>query len=356
MERNYKENTSSRPPSLSASGSWAMPSMPSMPSTVSHAVTGLLRRFSTEPSKQNASQKHSPTYGTTYSHSINSMDGVYTPPYRTASPFQPPPLYPVNLQGYDSSTPESAKMLSRALAEEIRLLVPPRLQLCEEWNLVYSLEEDGVSLGTLYKKCDELRGLRNGFVLVVKDREGGLFGAYLTEAPHPAPHYFGTGECFLWRASILSANSMPTNLPPPPSADTTHAVRSTTVGSAQSPPPNLLSPTFPSQNQNHNPSSPAHSTYSLLSPSNPHFPSSVSTPERIRFKAFPYSGINDYMMLCETGFLSVGGGDGHYGLWLDDTFEKGISSHSLTFGNEPLSEEGEKFGILGVELWSIGNS
>jgi hypothetical protein len=59
-------------------------------------------------------------------------------------------------------------------------------------------------------------------------------------------------------------------------------------------------------------------------------------------------------MLCDPTFLSVGGGDGHYGLWLDDTFEKGISSHCLTFGNEPLSEEGEKFWVVGVELWSIG--
>ena len=84
--------------------------------------------------------------------------------------------------------------------------------------------------------------------------------------------------------------------------------------------------------------------------------SGTSTPERIRFKAFPYSGVNDYMMLCETGFLSVGGGDGHYGLWLDDSFEKGISSSCLTFGNEPLSDEGEKFDIIGVELWTIGNT
>ena len=102
------------------------------------------------------------------------MEGVYTPPYRTASPFQPPPLYPVTLKGYRSETASSAQLLSRALAEEIRLLVPPRLQLCEEWNLVYSLDQDGVSLGTLYKKCDDLRGLRNGFILVVKDGEDGV--------------------------------------------------------------------------------------------------------------------------------------------------------------------------------------
>lgn len=84
--------------------------------------------------------------------------------------------------------------------------------------------------------------------------------------------------------------------------------------------------------------------------------SGTSTPDRIRFKAFPYSGVNDYFILCDSNFLSVGGGDGHYGLWLDDTFEEGISSSCPTFGNEPLSEEGEKFGVLGVEVWSIGNN
>jgi len=78
------------------------------------------------------------------------------------------------LKGWNESTPESARLLTRALAEEIRLLVPARLQLCEEWNLVYSLEENGVSLGTLYKKCDDLRGLRNGFCLIVRDSQGGV--------------------------------------------------------------------------------------------------------------------------------------------------------------------------------------
>lgn len=164
-----------------------------------------------------------------------------------------------------------------------------------------------------------------------------LFGAYLTEAPHPYPHYYGTGECFLWRASFLSLTSLQ-HLPPPPSADTTNITRSTTIGISY-------------------PSSASTSSNSLAPPtSSTRLGSSgTSTPERIRFKAFPYSGVNDYMMLCEAGFLSVGGGDGHYGLWLDDSFEKGISSSCLTFGNEPLSDEGEKFDIIGVELWTIGN-
>jgi len=59
-------------------------------------------------------------------------------------------------------------------------------------------------------------------------------------------------------------------------------------------------------------------------------------------------------MFCETHFLSVGGGDGRYGLWLDDSLARGVSSTCMTFGNEPLSDEGEKFDILGVEVWVIG--
>jgi hypothetical protein len=106
--------------------------------------------------------------------------------------------------------------------------------------------------------------------MVVKDGIGGIFGAFLTDVPHPQPHFFGTGECFLWKASILPSIPDMSSLPPPPSADTTNATRMTTLGSTRL--------------------------------------DGASTPDRIRFKAFPYSGINDYMMFCETEFLSVGGG------------------------------------------------
>lgn len=50
----------------------------------------------------------------------------------------------------------------------------------------------------------------------------------------------------------------------------------------------------------------------------------------------------------------MGGGDGRYGLWLDGVLERGISSHCMTFGNECLSEEGEKFEVVEVEVWCLG--
>ena len=105
-------------------------------------------------------------------------------PHRSASPFQPPPLTPLSLRGYKVGMREQGKLLSKALAEEIRLLVPPRLQLVDEWSLMYSLEQNGVSLSTFYQSCEEYRGKRGGFVLVVRDGGGGVCLADLSEILH----------------------------------------------------------------------------------------------------------------------------------------------------------------------------
>lgn len=50
----------------------------------------------------------------------------------------------------------------------------------------------------------------------------------------------------------------------------------------------------------------------------------------------------------------MGSGGGHYGLWLDDSLDVGHSATCETFGNEPLSDAGSKFSVIGVELWVIG--
>ncbi|KAH7015119.1 oxidation resistance protein 1 [Ilyonectria destructans] len=290
-------------------------------SYIANMWTGLIRRFSTEDS-------HFPSQAdTAYDDQQNGsppkdgINGVFSPIRRTASPLRPPPLDPLILHGYREGTPDSAKLLSAAVAEEIRTMIPERLRIVDDWHLVYSLDQDGASLATLYQRCRPYEGKRAGFVLVVKDEEGGTFGAYLSEYPHPAHSYFGNGECFLWRASIHAP------LPLPPSADTTNLTRTTTLA----PPPRPASSSATSSRS-----------------------ASPTPSEAVRFKAFPYSGLNDFCMNCETNFLSVGSGGGHYGLWLDDSLAVGHSSRCETFGNEPLSDEGTKFGMIGVELWVMG--
>ncbi|KAG6057241.1 oxidation resistance protein 1 [Claviceps sp. LM77 group G4] len=277
--------------------------------------TGLVRRFSAEESKVCGECE---TGRDDDDQVRDGVNGVFAPAGRRAgraSPFRPPPLEPLVLHGHCGSTPSCPSgLLTAAVAEEIRTMVPERLRIAEDWRLIYSLEQDGASLATLYHKCRVFEGHRAGFVLVVKDQDGGTFGAYLSEHPRPSPSYFGNGECFLWKASMLAS------LPLPPSADTTRLTRSTTLA----PQPSLES--------------------------------KAPTPvDCIRFKAFPYSGLNDCYINCEAGFLSVGSGGGHYGLWLDDSLDVGHSSQCDTFGNEPLSDAGEKFNVIGVEVWILGS-
>lgn len=284
---------------------------------VSRVVSGLYRRLKNNNNNNNGNPSQQQPR-----HAITSTSSEVFTPKRTASPFQPPPLTPLTLK---STADTTHQLLTVALAEEIRLLVPPRLQLVDTWRLAYSLERDGSSLATLYENCRQYshRSQRAGYVLVVRDTSGGaIFGAYLTDPPHPAPHFYGTGECFLWRASALPSTPVVTNntagggdhlmtneeleragLPPPPSADTTHAVRSTTLRANPQNRANTGGDHLAPPSEANGGSSAAAASGSRSSSR-----SGISTPERIRFKAFPYSGVNDYMMFCETGFLSVGGG------------------------------------------------
>lgn len=303
---------------------------------VSYTVKGLVRRLSEDEAPTPLARALSANYNGSMT---DPTLGVYHPPQapkRRKSPFQPPPLTPLTLTGYKPGTAGRAKLLRKAVAEEIRLLLPPRLQLMDNWKLIYSVEQNGSTLSTLYGISDRYRGKRGGFVVVVRDSTGGTFGAYLSEAPKPQPHYFGNGECFLWRAFVLPAIPDLLDLPPPPSADTTHAQRMTTIGVAR------------------NGSSASLASLNVPNGTNGHA-NGTATPERIRFKAFPYTGENDFQIYCQPDYLSVGGGDGHYGLWLDQSLSNGVSDTCQTFGNEQLSDEGSKFEVMGVELWYLGS-
>ena len=159
-------------------------------SSVSSLWGGIMRRFSSEPSPTGAAPL--PSFGRAKSFQgaaaaavadddddkRNGVDGVYVPPQlrarRTASPVCPPPLEPLQLLGFDDDTRPDARLLTPPVAEEIRIMVPARLSIVDEWHLVYSLEQDGASLATLYEKCARYEGKRVGFVLCVKDCEGGV--------------------------------------------------------------------------------------------------------------------------------------------------------------------------------------
>ncbi|KYK60709.1 oxidation resistance protein 1 [Drechmeria coniospora] len=265
--------------------------------------TGLIRRFSSEGRLAGESE---PSFQG--SQDQDGISGVFNPTVRRPSPFRPPPLDPLVLQGYRDSTTGSARLLSTVLAEEIRAMVPERLRIVEDWQLLYSLEQDGASLSTLYQKCRHFDGRRVGFVIVVKDQEGGYATVWVrADLWRLSFRTSPSSPEFLWQRGVLSLARIDHHIP-----------SATTLGRYDNADAQSVAGTYEVQ---------------------------VGAGER---------GLNDFFINCETGFLSVGAGGGHYGLWLDDSLEVGHSSRCETFGNEALSDAGEKFGVLGVELWVLG--
>jgi hypothetical protein len=59
---------------------------------------------------------------------------------------------------------------------------------------IFSISVDGSALKSLYNKC---QGISNS-VLVIKDDEGNVFGAYASDEYIPSSKFTGTGECFLF--------------------------------------------------------------------------------------------------------------------------------------------------------------
>lgn len=79
--------------------------------------------------------------------------------------------------------------------------------------------------------------------------------------------------------------------------------------------------------------------------------------ESKQFKAYSFTGKNEFMVFSSMEFLSIGGSEGNFGLWLDRNLCAGTTSSCATFDNEPLilgtGASKVDFGILQVEVWLI---
>lgn len=222
--------------------------------------------------------------------------------------FEDPPLTPLILQGYKSTTKH--RLLNNELAEEIRQHIPSLLQINHNWELLYSIDQCGTSLHTLYQNCHPKYGenmnRRRGYVLIVQDTKKNIFGAYLNDYLRPLDgrYYYGNGDCFLWKVEKGNIKNLSHN--------------------------NINSNSNSNQNADYDED---HSdVYNL--------------------KIFPYTSLNDFIIYSNNEFISVGSGDGKFGLWIDSNLDIGASDTVETFGNEPLTQS-KKFHILGLEIWKI---
>ncbi|EPS94800.1 hypothetical protein FOMPIDRAFT_1169299 [Fomitopsis schrenkii] len=175
----------------------------------------------------------------------------------------------------------TAPVLTVELADMLRPHFPALARLPRAWTLLYSLDQHGISLNTLYRRCEAHTG---GALVVLRDAGDAVFGVWMGQGIHLSKGaYYGSGESFLWH--LLPGK---------------------------------------------------------------------------RLRIYKWTGKNDYVALCEPEYLSFGGGDGHYGLYLDDSLGDGSSARCPTFENEPLCSDGPRqgenvrFECVGLEVWGVG--
>ncbi|XP_064564067.1 nuclear receptor coactivator 7 isoform X4 [Zonotrichia leucophrys gambelii] len=88
-------------------------------------------------------------------------------------------------------------LLENMHIEQLARRLPARVQ-GYPWRLAYSTLEHGTSLKTLYRKS---AALDSPVLLVIKDMDNQIFGAYATHPFRFSDHYYGTGETFLYTFS-----------------------------------------------------------------------------------------------------------------------------------------------------------
>ncbi|XP_043946116.1 TLD domain-containing protein 2 isoform X2 [Protopterus annectens] len=71
-----------------------------------------------------------------------------------------------------------------------------------------------------------------------------------------------------------------------------------------------------------------------------------------KLKVFKWTGENYYFVKANADSLIIGGGRGHFGLWLDSDLYHGQSYNCETFNNDILSKR-EDFFIKDLEVWTF---
>ncbi|CDH54303.1 tld-domain-containing protein [Lichtheimia corymbifera JMRC:FSU:9682] len=179
---------------------------------------------------------------------------------------------PVKLTQRDANT---MSCLDTRMAETLRLFLPRRLSVAHEWRLLYSMDQHGSSLQTLFYNVQKHLG---PCLLVIQTTDEEIFGGYLSETLHMESRYYGSGECFLWRMDMQSGNPRPL--------------------------------------------------------------------------VYRWAGKNDYLIYSDRNYLSLGGGDGKVGLWLNGDLLHGHTEPCATFENEPLADH-TTFECLALEIWGF---
>jgi len=310
-----------------------------------------------------------------------------------------------------SPLPESFEIsLNNEICNTLYTSVPKRIRIKRSLTLIYSMQLHGSSLSTFYERSNA--GYGTSQILVIRDTDDNIFGAYTSEPFRKNNGFYGNGETFLWkvepcvekkvkghrrRGSSFLDNISDFNNTPKRISSILSQIRQSfsPISTTSSKKKNSLLRlsiqnnynnkdksnsnnhiTFNKENNNddendgndddngenggENESSDrkkmrrSSSGFSTATTSSnfSNFSTLSGNGSGSKVKLYLWKQTNYFFINSTNEYVSVGSGGGTYGLWFDQQMLHGRSQVCETFRNDVLSST-EDFQILDIELWSF---
>ncbi|KAI3649088.1 hypothetical protein MP228_006942 [Amoeboaphelidium protococcarum] len=226
----------------------------------------------------------------------------------------------IQLVGQDDSA--DTPIMNMELANALRSRIPSRFREYNKYQLIFSLQQHGASLNTLYQKCANFRDYQADSpsicpsFLLIQDDGNSIFGAFTTEM---WKSHSGSGTAEETRQQLAYSSSSPLS----------------------------------------------RSKYGTLTSGRSYYGSGecflfkwITDDQTSKSSLIPYEWTqkNDYFMLSESDFMAMGSGDGKFGIFIDHELYRGFSSNAPTFSNTtPLCTDTAKgeFKIVNMEIWGM---
>ncbi|KAI3630195.1 hypothetical protein MIR68_011630 [Amoeboaphelidium protococcarum] len=226
----------------------------------------------------------------------------------------------IQLVGQDDSA--DTPIMNMELANALRRRIPSRFREYNKYQLIFSLQQHGASLNTLYQKCAYFRDYQADSpsicpsFLLIQDDGNSIFGAFTTEM---WKSHSGSGTAEETRQQLAYSSSSPLS----------------------------------------------RSKYGTLTSGRSYYGSGecflfkwISDDQTSKSSLIPYEWTqkNDYFMLSESDFMAMGSGDGKFGIFIDHELYRGFTSNAPTFSNTtPLCTDAVKgeFKIVNMEIWGM---
>lgn len=201
-------------------------------------------------------------------------------------------------------------ILEQRHIKDLSRLMPARAE-GYSWTLAFTTTQMGFSLKSLYRSLSKYEG---PVLLLIKDSEHVVFGAFSSSSLRVSESFYGTGETYLFTFKPQQANNNNNN------NNTNTTTNNNTIQLASGQSPESSSATI------------------------------TTTTASVIFKRFQWTGDNLFFIKGNTDSLAFGAGEGNFGLWLDEDLYHGSTHSCKTFNNEPLTNH-QDFVVCTLEVW-----